>query len=307
MGIFNIFNRKKKVDNTYVKSPYDFISWEHRNPIQPNTISYPTEIKENQTELRLSITQLNITPIEQKKLTEEWCNLFPKLRSVKQIFFYSKVNQKIFDSVCQMPQLEALFIKWSANSITTFNKIENLNLLRRLYIGSSTKLLDLKFLKNQDKLQWFEVHEQKNMNSLDGFEKLINLKGFIMSGGIHGKQKIDNISPLNNLHKLKYLGLASTYIESEDLSPICKLENLEYLDLPIYYPMKEFAKVSKSLPNCDHGLKAYRKNGNSCTKCNKETMVYPMNKRSRQLCLNCNTKKINELEIEFQRLKQESA
>lgn len=307
MGLFNIFNKNKAGDNESRKSKYNFMSWEHRNPIQPETISHPNELKEGQLDLRLAITQLNISSSDQKKLIDEWCSILPKLSSVKHIFFYSRINQKILDSVSKMEQLESVFIKWSGNSIKSYQSLEKLKSIKRLYLGNSTTLEELSFLNALDKLAWIEIHEQKNLKSLEGFENLKNLQGFIMSGGIHGKQKIESLEPLKGLIQLKYLGIASTYVESENLNPISGMINLEYLDLPIYYPMEEFAHIANALPNCDHGLKAYRENGFTCSNCNKESMVNPMNKRSRQLCLNCDIDKIKELELKFEKLKQKSA
>ena len=302
MKFLKIFNKNKEIEKPFSKSKYDFMSWEHRNPVQPETISYPHELEENQHDLRLAITQNNISASEQRKLIDEWCDLLGSLDSVKQIFFYSRVNQKIFDTVCEMKQLDSLFIKWSGNSISSFQNLNKLRSLRRLYLGSSSTLDNLDFFEGFDNLKWLEIHEQKNLNSLIGMEKLTSLKGFKMSGGIHGKQKINDVKPFHSLAELEYLNLASTYIASEDLSPICHLSKLEYLDLPIYYPMEEFANLFKALPNCDHGIKAFRESDSTCTKCGNESMVYPMNKRSRQICKNCESEKIKKWEMKFESL-----
>ena len=286
-----------------MKQQYNFMSWEHRKDVQPKTISYPNEIEIEQNDLRLNITQRDITPSEQKKLLKEWINTLSHSKSVEQIYFYSRINQDIFNSVCQIKSLKSLFIKWSANSIKDFLPIKNLQNLNRLYIGSSSTITDLTFLKQNKSLEWLEIHEQKNMNSIEGIQELKNLKGLIMSGGNFGKQKIQTISDLHELQKLKYLGLGSCYIENEDLSPISKLKSLEYLDLPIYYPMSEFANLSVKLPKCDYDIKAYRDTNETCPKCNNESIVYPMNKRSRKLCKICDSTKVNKLIAQFEELK----
>ncbi len=156
-------------------------------------------------------------------------------------------------------------------------------------------------LKTLKGLEWLEIHELKNLTELDGIELAYDLKGLIISGGMFGKQKLKDFIPLTNLKELRYLKLSSTYAISEDLSPLCKLKSLEYLDLPIYYPMTEYVKIYKSLPNCDHGIKAYRETGLQCLKCSSKT-VTPMKKGGKEFCPKCHEEKFIKLNQEFESL-----
>ena len=202
-----------------------------------------------------------------------------------------------------MGNLDSLFIKWSGNRINDFENLKELKALRRLYLGNSTQIYDLNFLKSLSNLEWLEINEQPNMKKIDGIGLVTNLKGLIITGGIKGKQKIENIEQLKSLKKLQYLKLASTYIETEDLSPICDLKFLKYLDLPIYYPMEEYAKIAASLPNCNHGILAYRETGYKCSKCKNGIKVKPMMKNSREICLSCDSEKVDKLINDFDNLK----
>ncbi|WP_028972514.1 hypothetical protein [Spirochaeta cellobiosiphila] len=283
---------------------FNFLSWEHRKENPPQNISYTKQLTNNEIDLRLVITQLNLSTGKQKKLNDEWAEILPYLNNVKQLFLYSSVPQKIFDAITRMTNLEGLFVKWSGNRIRNFENISKLKSLKRLYLGSSTQTSDLKFIRNLSNLEWLEIHEQKNLHSIEGIESILNLKGFILSGGINGKQKINDIEPIKYLHELEYLGLPSTYIESEKLNPICNLKKLKYLNLPIYYPMKQYARIAAYIPNCDHGINAYRETGYKCTKCKTGVRVKPMRKNSKELCLNCDNIKIGVIIKEFNDLRE---
>ena len=114
-------------------------SIEEFNHLKRNTI---TEINgyNGSNELRLSITQLmDRSSYQQNKLVKEWCKLLPTLKSVEYLWLPSRVNQKIFDSICRMPNLKSLWIKWSG--IKSIEAIENLHKLEHLHIGSSSQIV----------------------------------------------------------------------------------------------------------------------------------------------------------------------
>lgn len=280
-------------------SKFNFLSWEHRKKSQPKTIEFINEYS-NQSDLRLACTQLSISTSEQKKLIKDWSLFLSNNNNITSLFFYSKVSQDLLNSATKMDKLDSLFIKWSGKEITDYEVLKNLPNLKRLYIGAGTTLKNLTSLKYLNQLEWLEIHEQKNMISLSGIETLSSLKGLIISGGIYGKQKIDDLIPLSNLHKLEYLGISSTFALSKNLSPICSLQNLTYLDLPIYYEMNEYAKIVNCLPNCNHGIKAYRETDIKCDKCKTGNKVYPMNKGSRQICTHCDKDKLEALNSKFE-------
>jgi hypothetical protein len=87
----------------------------------------------------LAITQVEtLTRAEQRELVSRWCTLLPALKQVKYLGFYSRVTQEMFDAACAMPNLEHLFLKWSA--IAHIRELLKLRRLRHLRIGSSSKL-----------------------------------------------------------------------------------------------------------------------------------------------------------------------
>ena len=299
MELFDKLLGKKATSDTLQneKTDYEFLTWDWRfgGDKSTKTIKYVSEY-DGSEKLNLACTQLDLPAKRKKEVIQEWCEFLPTLKNLKRLCFFSKVNQDIFDAACQIENLDSLFIKWS--DIENFENIERLTKLRRLYISTSTHFENLGFIKSIKSIEWLELHELKNLTELDGIEFAENLKGFIISGGMFGKQKLKNFEPLSNLLDLEYLGLSSTYIQSENLSPLCLLKKLKYLDLPIYYPMLEYAKIFKHLPNCDHGIQAFRETSFDCKNCGSKT-VTPMKKGGREFCPKCNQQKLIDLKQEF--------
>ncbi len=284
--------------NSYVDlSIEQFLSWEHRKEC-PKTISFPSEY-DGQTDLRIACTQLNLPQSKQKKLVEEWTELIPTLTDVEHIWFYSRVPQKLLNSVASLPKLRSLFIKWSGNGITDLVNLGELKTLERLYIGSCTQLETLDSLKELTNLKWLEMHELKKIKDITAIKDLKNLIGLTFTGGVFGKQFLTNIDAISHLENLEFLDFHRLKVESEDVSAITRLKNLKYLDLPIYYPLSEFARIYAALPNCDHDIYAYRKTNEVCVKCMKGEMVQPMAKKKRQICTVCSEQKVKKLEDEF--------
>ena len=299
MGLFDERSGKKETIDIFqkVKTDYGFLTWDWRfgGDKSTKTINYVSEY-DGSEKLNLACTQLDLPAKRKKEVIQEWCEFLPTLGNLNRLCFFSKVNQDLFDAACQIENLDSLFIKWSG--IENFENIERLTKLRRLYISTSTHFENLSFIKSIKSIEWLELHELKNLKELDGIEFAENLKGFIISGGMFGKQKLKDFEPLSNLLDLEYLGLSSTYIQSEDLSPLCQLKKLKYLDLPVYYPMLEYAKIFKHLPNCDHGIQAFRETSFDCKNCGSKTVI-PMKKGGREFCPKCNPQKLIDLKQEF--------
>ena len=282
----------------------EFLTWDHLREVPYKLITYPDEYTGG-ADLRLSITQLNLSTSKQKSLINDWCELLPKFNNVTTIWFYSRVNQKIFDAVCQMSNIEGLFIKWSGNGINDISHIRNLGQLKRLYIGSTTQIEDLSPLGELVDLEWLQF-EMPKIRSLAPLMHLKKLKGLQIFGPDNKKQEIDGFEPIARLENLLYLSTSRVIASDGSLNPISRLKNLKYMDIPIYYDMDEFAKLYAALKNTDHGIYAYRDltdwQGYKCTKCGDYKMVQPMEKGKRTLCRICSPKKVTDLEKEFNAL-----
>lgn len=80
----------------------------------PNTITNFSEYN-GEKMVSLFITQLGVSNSEQNKIVNEWCNNFKNLENIEFLWLHSRANQKIFDAICEIPNLKGLYIKWGGN------------------------------------------------------------------------------------------------------------------------------------------------------------------------------------------------
>lgn len=108
----------------------------HAQKQVPGHITYLEDYTPGET-LVLNITQLDeVNSYQQNKIVNRWCERLPELMEVRHLWFVSRVNQRMFDAACRVPNLEALFIKWSGiKSIETLGEAGH---LRHLHLGSSS-------------------------------------------------------------------------------------------------------------------------------------------------------------------------
>jgi len=198
--------------------------------------------------LRLFITQLDylamkegLTNSQLKKLVENWCNKLPELMEVKFLWLPSKVSQKIFDSICEMENLEGLWIKWSG--IKSINKIKNLKHLKHLHLGSSSQIENIDVLGEMKSLITLETTQLNKIIDFSVIGNLTQLEGLGLNGSIWTAQKLDNIEFISSLQQLRYLTLTSTQIKQKSFDPLLKLQQLERFDCSWNYPEKEFEKL----------------------------------------------------------------
>jgi len=159
---------------------FDFLSWTHRKEIQPKIITYVDDYG-GQIDLRLKCTQLDLTRNQSKKVLAEWCEFVPH-SEVRTLYLYSRVPQVLFEAICQIPNLEGFFIKWSGNSIEDFSVLPQLDNLKRLYISTCTNLDDLTDISKLTKMEWLELHSLTSVSNIEPLRTLVNLKGLIYSG-----------------------------------------------------------------------------------------------------------------------------
>jgi len=216
----------------------------------PKCITYFEDYEPSET-LKLEITQLdNVSYYRQTKIVDEWCARLPNLEEVKYLGFVSRVNQKMFDAVCNMPNLEGLFIKWSG-----VKNIESLRIpknLHYLWLGGSSQVESIAVLGELTSLVTLELQQLNKISDFSVLSNLTNLEGLGIDGSMWTTQKIETLKPLANLSKLKYLSLISTQLKDKSFDPILNLTELVYFQSSWNYPETEFEKL-KSLPKLKYG------------------------------------------------------
>lgn len=202
------------------------------------------------TQLTYAITKRDFNAGDQKKLVESWCKKLKTLPEVKYLWLPSRVSQEIFDSICEMENLEGLWIKWSA--IKSVSNIRKLKKLAHLYLGASAQVVDIGAIGEMKNLVTLEIEQLSKISNFACLGNLDQLRGLGIEGSMWKTQTIDDLKFLASLGKLKYLSLINTQLKDSSFDPIIKLKELERFDCSTNYPAKEFEKL-KSLENLKYG------------------------------------------------------
>lgn len=226
-----------------------FWYYDKTNPWEPKAVVSSTEYNGSDL-LNIACTQLE-NYSEQKKIVKDWCNILPNLENVKYLWFTSQVNQNLFDAVCEMKNLNGLFIKWS--SIKDINNIQKLKSLKHLYIGSSGQIKDIQILAKLTDLETLDLENIKSLTDITPICELTKLQGLGVDGDWNKNQTIDTLSPIVKLQNLKYITLVGTKIKDRSLKPLAEIQTLERVWTALWFRKSEFEYVYKNLPNLKYG------------------------------------------------------
>lgn len=234
------------IDNDDVKS-FWYIQKDKNLP--PDSITYIEEYKYTD-KLCLFITQTSLPAKSQKLLIDKWCTKLPEMDELKYLWFPSRVNQKMFDAACDIPNLEGLWIKWSG--IKNINKISKLKKIKHFHLGSSSQVESIEILKELNTLETLELEQLNKISDFSILSYLSQLQGLGIDGSIWTAQKIDSLRPIINLKNLKYLSLTNSKIQDKSFDPILGLDNLVRFQCSWNYPETEFAKL-KTMKKLKYG------------------------------------------------------
>lgn len=229
---------------------WGFWNWSRSRNWPPKHITYFSDYQPSET-LSLNITQLDrVSYYRQTRIVQHWCSELPNLKEVKYLWFVSRVNQKMFDAACRIPDLEGLFIKWSG--IKSLEALRIPKKLRHLWLGSSSGVESIDVLGELDSLITIELQQLNKISDFSVLSKLTGLEGLGIDGSIWTPQKIDTLEPLGNFRSLKYLTLINTRLKDKSFDPILNLTELVRFESSWNYPEAEFEKL-KSLPRLKYG------------------------------------------------------
>ncbi len=163
------------------------------------------------------------------------------LKKVK-ILWASYINQEVFDSICKLPKLKALFVQ--SNRIKDISSIINLVNLKHLAIVDFTKIVDISSLSNCPNLRTLQIENMKRISDFSGLGKLNKLQGLEIDGSMYSVQKIDDFEFIESLNNLEYLTLVNTRAKKKDFTPLTNLVKLKMFQCSQNYPKAEFRKLS---------------------------------------------------------------
>ncbi len=189
---------------------------------------------------------------EHKKLRKEWIKLLPTLKNIKFLWVKGSINQEFFDTICEMPWLEALNIRGliSINNLTNISSLQN---LKHLNFESSSRLKDINGLSNLNNLITLQIEGFKLIRDITPITKITSLKGLHIEGDMWKKQYIDSIDGLDKLINLEYLSLDGTEVVKKDITPILKFKKLQNLEVGYWWTTDDLKLLYNHLPNLKYG------------------------------------------------------
>ncbi len=207
-----------------------------------------------QTRERISFNfsaEQHSTEAERKKLRKAWLTILPGLDQLKYIWTGEKVNQEFFEVLCQVKNLEGLWMKWT--SITDLASIAKLTQLKHLFIGSSSKITDPMPLASLKNLVTLHTESLKKITDFSFLKQMKGLEGLIIEGDMWTPQTMDSLEPVGHLKNLRYFKLVGVKVLDKDISPVTKLKKLENLDLHDRWMKEDYEKAFHALPLLKYG------------------------------------------------------
>lgn len=152
-------------------------------------------------------------------------------------YFLNKTNQSF---------LEVLNIRTQLKDENPFENVGCFELWKEIY-GKNRNLIYILKEEDFEKIKFVILDDFYFDGNLDFLEKCVNLESLYVCG-INGKGKTEDLTPLKNLKKIKYLNINYSLINN--LTPLSKhteIEELYLLENPLktIKPICNFKKLKK--------------------------------------------------------------
>jgi Leucine-rich repeat (LRR) protein len=184
-----------------------------------------------------------------KDLEAKWLETIPALDRVKSLSVRHKVDQKFFEAICLMKNLESLTF-WTS-TVEDISSLIKLKKLKRLDIDNFSRLTDITPLKNLKNLQILTISNCLKINNYEIIGHLTNLIGLAMQGDQIAPRnlRLKSLKPFTKLKVLRHLDLSSTTVVDESYDALLEMESLQRLDLTtvIKKPIREKIKTHPTL------------------------------------------------------------
>ena len=139
----------------------------------------------------------------------------------------SRVNQNLFDAICDRSDLLELSIQAHVLKVSDFSKLKQLTQLEQLTIIGVKTDKGLSSLGKMSNLRYLALTLGKNVNDLSVAANELQLLEELSLGGHSGSSGIKNLKFLRHLKSLKYITLYS--IKCQEDNSLSSLNELEHL------------------------------------------------------------------------------
>jgi hypothetical protein len=176
-------------------------------------------------------------------------------------------------------------------TLSAFSELERLEVLS---IDGATRVASLDEFAPFCGLTALGVTHFPRVRSLEPLSRFDSLRALVVAGSIWTRMTVDSLTPLMRLNDLHYLHLTNLKALDESLEPLASLTELLTLELPNFYPMEEFAKLSARLKKtrCDWFAPFVSVTSSSCPKCAASGMLMLTGKGQPTLCATCDAARV---------------
>lgn len=163
--------------------------------------------------------------------------------------FVCTVNEKNFQSVISMLDVEALYI-YEAR-VSSIEWIGNLSRLKHLKIEWATKFDDLTPLTRLTHLESLHLEHTTRVVDLAPVRHMKGLRSFGFEGGINAKGTVKSLVPISELALLEDLRLTNLKVLEGGLRPLAHCSSLRALVVSQQFNWRDYAYLAAKLPNVD--------------------------------------------------------
>jgi hypothetical protein len=211
-------------------------------------------------------------------------------------------TQELLDDLVMLKSLQECEL-WRCRA-TSFESLEQLNCLRRLYMRGNTKCVSLLSLPRLNQLTHLAIIHFPKVKDYSPIGELTSLTSLAIEGDWGPPIKVDSLGFAACLLKLRCLHLTNTRVLDGCLEPLWGLKNLEYLACGNQFSVEQFAGTARELPNLVEGcIEPYWETTITCEKCGTSRCVMPAGKGSRFACRNCDAARLEEHIRKFNELR----
>jgi hypothetical protein len=222
-----------------------FWYWKPASRFPPPAVVRPEEF-DGSDRLCIACTQTNLPARRQREIVSAWCDVLPKLKGIRFLWFSSRVPQDLFDAACRVPGLDGLYIKWSG--IKDVSSIEFSQSLRYFHLGQSSQVESIEPLANCSNLQWLGLELLSRINNVNPIGRLAALEGLSLEGSMGTTWRVESLSPVGRLSNLRYLSIANVRATDKSLSGLFPLHQLETFHHANWWNTDELAEIKRRNP-----------------------------------------------------------
>jgi len=176
-------------------------------------VNFARELKDykGQAQLCICCTQLDgtaaydyglVSAREKKRILDEWIDfLRTKTKAFKALHFNSHVPQRLLDAACCQEDLVELRLKWG--NYKDLSPLQNLRLLKYLFIGSGAGVLDISPICEMKSLVVLYVENFKRIEDYSPLIALENLEQLQIGSAILGRIPMQDLEFLREMPNLR--------------------------------------------------------------------------------------------------------